>query len=177
MFRRSFLCFSLCPLSLGTPEKRLTQSPLHFPFCFFAYFDKILKNLLFSRLNSPSSLALLICEMLQSLNHLCGPLLDSLCYAHVSFLGRPKLDTAVQTWRHPCWREGKDHCSWPAGNTPAQAAQDLVLLAARAYLVAVPCSAQCPPGPSLQSYFPGGWPQHGLVHVVIPSQDLVICPC
>lgn len=34
----------------------------------------------FSRLNSPSSLSLLIWEMLQSFNHLCGPLLDSFHY-------------------------------------------------------------------------------------------------
>lgn len=57
---------------------------------FFAYFDKILKNLLFSRLSSLSSLSLLIWEILQSLNHLRGPLLDSLHSVHLSAAGEAR---------------------------------------------------------------------------------------
>lgn len=170
MFRGNFLCFSLCPLSLSTPEKRFTPFSLHFPFCFFAYFDKILKNLLFTRLNSPSSLSLLECEMLQSLNHLCGPLLDSLHYVHPSFLlGRQKLDTAVQAWPHLCWADRRNHHSWPAGNTSAQAAQELVLTHSKGifgWSSMFNCQVL-----SCKAAF-----QHVLVYVVIPSQvqDLVL---
>lgn len=38
-----------------------------------------------------------VCRTLQSPNHLCGPLLDSLLYAHVCIeLGSPKLDPALE---------------------------------------------------------------------------------
>ena len=42
-------------------------------------------------------------EMLQSCNHLSGPLLDSLQYVRVSLvLESPELDTVLQGWPHQC---------------------------------------------------------------------------
>lgn len=147
-------CVSVCAHCHWAPLKR---DSLHF-LCTFpsvSLHTLIRSSRIFTRLNSPSSLSLLECEMLQSLNHLCGPLLDSLHYVHPSFLlGRQKLDTAVQAWPHLCWADGRDHHSWPAGNTSAQAAQELVLLTARAYLVDHRCSTWYLPGPFLQSCFP-----------------------
>ena len=69
----------------------------------FMYTNKVPLNLLFSRLNSRSSLSLSSPKMLQSLHHLGGPLLDSLQYVHVSLvLGSPALDTVLQMWPHQC---------------------------------------------------------------------------
>lgn len=82
-------------------------------------------SILFPRLNSPRSLSLIAWEMLQSLNKLFGPFLDSLQYAHVCLvLGSPALGTALQAWPHQCWAEEKDHLSWPADNALPNAARD-----------------------------------------------------
>ena len=52
-----------------------------------------------SQLSQP----LLIGQMLQPLNHLCGPSLDSLQHDHVTFvLESPDLDVVFQVWPHQC---------------------------------------------------------------------------
>jgi len=61
------------------------------------------KSLLFSVLNSPSSQPFLMGEMLQSLRHLCGFLLDSLQCVHVALVpGSPELDPGLQMRPQPC---------------------------------------------------------------------------
>jgi len=46
--------------------------------------------------------------MLQVLNPLCDPALDSLHYVHVSLVLRsPELDPALQVWPHQCISFGK----------------------------------------------------------------------
>lgn len=67
-------------------------------------------------------------EMLQSLHHLCGPLLDSLKYGDVSLvLGSLELVTLLlELWSYQGWVEGKDHLPQPAGSTAASAAQDAI---------------------------------------------------
>ena len=52
-------------------------------------------SLLFSGLNSPSFQPFLVGEMLQSLHHLHGPLLDSLQRAPISCTGVPRTDTVL----------------------------------------------------------------------------------
>lgn len=52
----------------------------------------------------------LILQMPQSVNHLCGPLLDLLQYVYVSFvLGISEQDTVFQMWPHQGQVEAKDH--------------------------------------------------------------------
>ena len=68
----------------------------------------------FSKLNSPTCQPFLIWEMLQSLNHRSGPLLDTLQYVHLCLaLKSPELDTGVasplpsrEEGSHPstCWQ-------------------------------------------------------------------------
>lgn len=77
-FQWKFLCFSLCPLSLvlsvGTPEKSLALPCLHPP---FRYLSRSCLSLL--QAEQPQVFQpFLLCEMLQSLNELSGPSLDSL---------------------------------------------------------------------------------------------------
>ena len=69
----------------------------------FMYIDKISLSRLFSELNSPRSLGPFSCEMPQSLQHLYGPLSDSLQYVHVSLtLESPELGTVLQVWPDQC---------------------------------------------------------------------------
>lgn len=82
------------------------------------------QNLLFSRMDSPSSQPVPIWEMLQSLNHFCGPLwgfLQYVCASHV--LRSPAADTALQIWSHQGWVEGKDQL---AGDSLPNASQEAV---------------------------------------------------
>ena len=62
----NLLCFSFCPLplvlSLGTTEKSLAPSSLHFAFSYLYTLIRSALSLLFSRLNSPSALGLSSCE-------------------------------------------------------------------------------------------------------------------
>jgi len=81
MLRENLLCFVLCPLplvlSLDTTEKSLAPSSLHPP---FRYLHTLIRSPLSLLQVKQSQLfqPFLTEEMLQSLNHLCGPLLDSL---------------------------------------------------------------------------------------------------
>lgn len=60
-------------------------------------------RLLLSRLKSSSSLSFLVVEVFQYLNHLCGLLLGSLQYVHVSLvLWSQKLDIVLQAWPRQC---------------------------------------------------------------------------
>lgn len=109
-FKWNFLCFSLWPLSL-------------YSFCqVFIHVGKLPLSLLFwlSNLNSLSCLnclSFLTLQMPQSINHLCGLLLDLLQYVCVSVvLGIPEQDEVFQMWPHQGQVEAKDHILGPAGN-------------------------------------------------------------
>lgn len=102
-----------------------------FPWNAVAYLYTLLRSppsLLFSRLRSPSSQPFLICVIFQSLNLLCSPLLDS------SSMSVTLMCWGAQTWtQHPRWislalSRGKDHLSWPSGNTSPNSAQDNIHL-------------------------------------------------
>jgi len=61
-------------------------------------------SLLFRRLSRHSSQPLLLCPVLQDLEHLGDPSQDFLKYAHVFLvLGSPELDTVLQQWFHKCY--------------------------------------------------------------------------
>lgn len=95
----------------------------------FIGIDNIPPRHLFLRLNSPTSQPFFTGEMIQSLNHLHGALLDNFQHLHVCLvLKSSELDTAVQVWPHQCWIEGKDHLPRPVGNTLPNEAQDTVSL-------------------------------------------------
>ena len=89
-------------------------------------------------------------EMLQSLNYLCGLLLDSLQYANASLiLGSPELGTAHQVWPYQCWIEGSDHIPWSVGNIPADAAQNSISFLCHNSALLADVQAWCPPGPQV----------------------------
>lgn len=78
-----FLVFSMCSLPLVLSLGRGWVCCLYSSHRVFMCMDK--SPWAFSRLRSPSSL--LLCQVLQSLNHLCSSVLDSLQYVHVSLWG------------------------------------------------------------------------------------------
>jgi len=111
VFRGSLLCASLCPLPLilaqDTIGKSLAPSS-HIQI--FIYIDEISLNPFFCRLNSSSSFSFSSQGVLQSLCHLCGPLLDSFQYVLAL------LYWGAQNWtqhsRCSCTdAEGKDYLS------------------------------------------------------------------
>lgn len=61
--------------------------------------------------------------MLQVLNHLHGPSLDSLQYVHVS-TGEPKTEPSFPGAVSPALSKEKEHLPHPGGNTPPNANQD-----------------------------------------------------
>lgn len=86
----SFECFQVWRLS----EDSIFFTPSH----------KVLIHIELSLLQaeqSELSQFLLVCQMLQSLYHFCGHLLNLLWYIHVPILGSPKLDTVLHT-SHQC---------------------------------------------------------------------------
>jgi len=100
MFTRNLLGFSLCPwplvLSLNTTEKSLALSSQ-----VFINITKISPHpsLLWS-IQSQLSQLFFMGEVLQALNHLCGPSLDSLHYVLVPLvLGIPELDLGALSIR------------------------------------------------------------------------------
>lgn len=114
-----------------------TMSSLHFPFGFLHTLIRSSRTF-----SSPGWAVSALC--LCSYGRYSSPLITfvALCWTLSTLsisllLGRPELDTTVQAWPHLCWTEGKDHRSWSAGNTPVQVAQELVLFAARVYMVAL----------------------------------------
>lgn len=141
-------CVAVCAHCLWAPLKR---DVLHllcvFPSGFFAYFDKVLKNLLQAeqaqlsvfpshvRCSSPLITFVALCWTLSTMS------ISLFCWGGQNW---------TQQSRHglTC-AEQRGRISWPAGNTPAQAACELVLFAARTYWVALLCSTWCPPGPFL----------------------------
>ena len=69
----------------------------------------------------------LIREMLCSLNHLCGPVLDSLKQFPVLLeLRSPELDTVFQMWSHQGRVEGEENLSLPTNYTPYTTSQDAI---------------------------------------------------
>lgn len=104
MFRGSLLGSSLCPLflilALGTTEKSLSLSCTH-PLGSYIHWSG-LPHTGQSQLSYP----FLKGEMLQSLHHLCVPLLDCLQYYYISLVLRsPVLDTVLQMWPQQGWVE------------------------------------------------------------------------
>ena len=99
-------------------------------FQIFIYIDKIPVEPSFLQAKQSQLFQLfLIREMLESLNYLCGPLLDSLYRMNVSLvLGSPELDTILRVWPHQCWAEWKDCLSQSASYTTPNAAQDTICL-------------------------------------------------
>ena len=70
-----------------------------FPHQVFIHADGVPQTLLFSRLNSPSTQLLLVCQMLQTFDYLCSPSLDPFQFVPVSpVLGSPELDPVLQMW-------------------------------------------------------------------------------
>jgi len=71
--------------------------------------------------------------MLQSLNHLCGRLLDSVQHVHISLVLRsPELATVLQVWPHQRWKTQKEYIPQLADNTLPKATKDsLCLLCSR----------------------------------------------
>lgn len=77
------------------------------------HIDEISLNFLFSRLAQLCQ-PLLLCQMLQALNHLCGPLLDLFQYVCVFLLlGSPGLELTLQMYSHKCQAEGNGHLLQP----------------------------------------------------------------
>lgn len=71
----------------------------------------------------------LFCQVLQSSNHLDGPLLNPFQFLNVSFeLEGPRLDTVFQMWPNKCWGEWNYHVLWSAGCRLAEAAHDTICL-------------------------------------------------
>ena len=102
MFRGNLPCFSWCPLplvlALGTTKRSLAPTPLHPP---LRYLYTLIRSApepsLLQAQQSQLSQPFLICQMLQPLCHLCGPLLGPLQYVHVSLVLRsPELDTGAR---------------------------------------------------------------------------------
>lgn len=121
VFGRNYMLFNLCSLPLvllvDTAGKSLSLS-FSFPPIKFIHTDAISLNLLFSRLNRPSSQPLFTWKMLDSLNHLCGPFLALTLLQHIFLLlGNPDLDPALQMWPYQCWVKVKNHFPQLASNT------------------------------------------------------------
>lgn len=72
------------------------------------------------------------------LHYLCGPLLGSVQYVHISLaLWSPELDPAKQVWPHQCWAEGNDPFPQPACCALPNADQETIcLLCGKSTLVA-----------------------------------------
>lgn len=89
--------------TLGTTGKGLASSSLHPLFAYLYIARRSPPSPLFSRTNSPSSLSLLVAEMLQSCTQewLGCRSLDSLRSVRASpALGSPQLDPVLQVWPH-----------------------------------------------------------------------------
>lgn len=83
-------------------------------------------SLLFSR-ESWLCQPLLTEEVLQALDHLGDPMLDSLKYVQDSLvLGSPEVDPELQGWPHQCWTEWKDHLSWLGVNILPNVTKNIV---------------------------------------------------
>jgi len=111
-----FLCIASGPVTVCHWKEPVASSSLHPAFRYYIHWWDLPTRLLLAE-KSQLSQPFLIREMLQSLNHVCGPLQDSLWYVPVSLVLRsPDLDTVLQLWPHQCWVQGKDHLPWPADN-------------------------------------------------------------
>ncbi|KAK4817391.1 hypothetical protein QYF61_012097 [Mycteria americana] len=99
-----------------------------------ASFQRLIRSplsLLFSRLNSPSSLGsvlpLLIRLVLQTLHQLRCPSLDTLQHLNVSLVvGGPKLNTVFEVRPHQCRVQGHDHFPSPAGHAISHTSPDAI---------------------------------------------------
>lgn len=78
----------------------------------------------FSRLNSPSSQTLFVCQILQSNHHLCSPNQTCSSLSMFLILENPKLCTALQIQSYWSCTGAKDHLPQSASN----AVQDAVSL-------------------------------------------------
>ena len=85
------------------------------------------KNLLFSRLKSPSSQSVFIWELLQPSDHFCGPPLDLLQQLDVLLVLRaPELDAVLQMGSHKRRVEEKNHLPRLAGHASLDVTQDTI---------------------------------------------------
>lgn len=117
MFRQTVPCFTLyllsLVLSLGSTGSNLAKSSLHTPFRYVGAsmrFPPQLPSLLWAKQSQLSQL-FLTGEMLQSLTHLCAPLLDSLVSQCLSCAGEPRT------------RGGGLHSSWNVSALPLSSAK------------------------------------------------------
>jgi len=179
--------FSLCPLplvlSLGTTEKILGPSSWYPPFRYLCTLMRSLLSLLFSRLNSPSSLS-------PSLDVRCSRPLVILVAFHwtlsimsMSLVYSRALNwtTLLQVWPHLCRVGGKEHLLQPSGSNPPNAAQDAtcVLCHQGALLAYVQLGLHQDPHPFLQSCFSARWPPActGEWVFCLPGAGLCASPC
>lgn len=104
-----FVPVASCPVTGCYWEE--SGSFLTLPYRSFTHISKITLELsLLQTRQSQFSQLLLVSQMLQSLNHLCGPLLESLLDVLCPYwTGEPK--TGPSTWfvPHQGWAEGKNH--------------------------------------------------------------------
>ena len=131
----------------------------------FIYTDKMPLSLLVFRLRSP------IGEMLQTLNDINGPSLDSFQYDISLVLGSPGLDSILWVWPHQPWAEGRNHLPQPVHSIPPNSAQDTIsLLCNKGTLLAQTGVHQDPQVLLYKDAFEPDSLQHVLVQRVVPSQ-------
>lgn len=111
MLRWNLLFFMLCHLSLvlalSTTGRSLSLPSLHPPFKYLYTLLKCLLSLLVSRLSTASYF---IWEVLQALQHLCGPTLETIQYIQVSLvLWGLELDPVSQVHLYLDWMGENDH--------------------------------------------------------------------
>lgn len=110
----------LLPLVLGTRSRSLSLSSYSYHQV-LAHIAKIPLSLLFSKLNSPSSLDLSSKERCSSRRRDDPQIIFvTLPWSLLSMsflLESPALDPALQVWLHQCCVEQKDHLPKPSGNT------------------------------------------------------------
>ena len=96
--------------------------------------------------------------MLQSLQHLHHPSLDTLQYVHVSF-AELRAGASTSGVSLQCFVKKKDRLLWYADNSLPILAQEALKLSFLHRHIAGSCSPWCPPGTPgsfLQSHFPAG---------------------
>ena len=102
LFRQELLWFSSCPLPLVLSQGTTWLPPLHsVPSGICIHWRDAPEPALRQARQPQLSQPLLTEEMLQSTNHLCGPVLDLLQYVYIPLvLGSPELNLALLMWPH-----------------------------------------------------------------------------
>jgi len=154
----------LSVLSRTTPEKNLALSSLRFSIRYLHTCVRLPWSLLFSRLNSPSSLSPSCLSDAPSCNHLCGLSLGLLQYIHVSCTEESRSGAPSG------WVKRKYHLCQPAGITLPLTAQEAVSLCHKHTLVvhAKLASTRTPSGLFCKAAFQSFSAQPVLVWGVFP---------